>query len=243
MRVFDSLATAGLFTCLAPICSATVIPSSTAIDVANLNSGNLTTLPANLSASLLADPDISTSGQYLPGTLPRNACLALMVKALGAMANLDRNVPFRGTAFKPTDPNYPGVQISVVPIPPATVLTAGAVLWAMYDIFYKASLTLKAKYPITRADRDKMIVANRFQPCLWDIKLDTTPIALIAFASPSSTSLETNNQKLSLAEIPTFPNSDPLQTSNVTSTDLTAEDLQIRGYETPYRKPLTVAEV
>ena len=71
-----------------------------------------------------------------------------MVKAMGAMAQLDENVPFsRGptTTFKPEDPNYPGVEISVVRNPPATVLTAGTILWAMYEVFYKVSLTWKEK--------------------------------------------------------------------------------------------------
>ena len=110
--------------------------------------------------------------------------------------------------------------------------------------FLQGKLDLESKtYSIARADRDKILVANRFQPSLWDIKLGSTRIALISFASPSSTSLETNNQTLSLAEIPTFPDSDPLQTSNVTSTDLTAENIQVEFYETPTRNPLTVAEV
>ncbi len=131
-----SLAAVGLLTSLASTCCATVIPSSQLITLGHPEERHAN-LSTNLYSNLTADPDIQTSGQYLPGILPRNACLALMVKAMGALASLDRDTPFRGTTFRPTDPNLRGVQISVVPVPPAARLTASAVVCALYDISYK----------------------------------------------------------------------------------------------------------
>jgi len=230
MQLFNFVTSVGLLVCLSSICSAAVVPSTPQlITIANPDD-NPATLPSGLNSSLTYDPDIQTSGHYLPGTLPRNALLALMVKASGALANLDRNTAFRGTVFRPTDPNFGGVEISIVPVLPATELTAGSALYAMYNICYKVrSFPLKRCKMTGRADRAKMLTTNNLKPSVWNMSLDGTRIALITFVNPATPAVETgasagDNQTLSLAPLPDAVTiTDVLQVNSSAGT-LTASD-------------------
>jgi len=96
---------------------------------------------------------------------------------------------------------------------------------------------------VREADKEKMIIANRLQPALWDMTLDGQRIALISIAPAESTTVVADNQTMSLATLPTMTDLDTPQITNTTGSGLTAIDFQIVFYETRSRIPLTVAEV
>ncbi len=123
--------------------------------------------------------------------------------------------------------------MSIVPVLPATELTAGSALYAMYNICYKVrSFPLKRCKMTGRADRAKMLTTNNLKPSVWDTSLDGTRIALIKFVNPATPAVETgagagDNQTLSLAPLPDAVTiTDVLQVNSSAGT-LTASDFQI----------------
>ena len=130
MRVFAFLARVGLLT---SGCFAAGVPASQSITLEATLNETVMSLPFTSTSKILtAYPAVDLDPHWLPFTIPRTACLRLFMNALAALANADWNTRFQGTAFRPTDADIQGVEITIAPV--GTDMAISTAVMAIYEM-------------------------------------------------------------------------------------------------------------